>query len=35
VGQPDREADRPTTWLGGTVIGNVYASRQMKLARLP
>ncbi|SED37036.1 Winged helix DNA-binding domain-containing protein [Nocardioides exalbidus] len=31
----DREAERLTAWLGGTVIGNVYASRQMKQARLP
>ena len=30
-----REAQRLTTWLDGTVIGNVYASRQMKQARLP
>ena len=31
----EHEAERLTTWLDGTVIGNVYASRQMKLARLP
>jgi hypothetical protein len=31
----DREAERLTAWLDGTVIGNVYASRQMKQARLP
>lgn len=31
----EREAERLTTWLDGTVIGNVYASRQMKQARLP
>jgi hypothetical protein len=31
----EHEADRLTTWLDGTVIGNVYASRQMKQARLP
>ncbi|RYC13023.1 winged helix DNA-binding domain-containing protein [Nocardioides zhouii] len=31
----DAEAARLTAWLGGTVIGNVYASRQMKQARLP
>ncbi len=31
----DREAARLTAWLDGTVIGNVYASRQMKHARLP
>ena len=29
------EAQRLTAWLDGTVIGNVYASRQMKHARLP
>lgn len=29
------EARRLTAWLDGTVIGNVYASRQMKHARLP
>ncbi|MGF9756835.1 winged helix DNA-binding domain-containing protein [Microvirga sp. 0TCS3.31] len=29
------EAQRLTAWLEGTVIGNVYASRQMKHARLP
>ncbi len=31
----DREAERLTAWLDGTVIGNVYASRQMKQAMLP
>ncbi len=31
----DREAERLTAWLDGVVIGNVYASRQMKHARLP
>ncbi|NYE38872.1 hypothetical protein F4692_004027 [Nocardioides cavernae] len=31
----EREAERLTDWLDGTVIGNVYASRQMKQARLP
>ncbi|PKH44138.1 Winged helix DNA-binding domain-containing protein [Nocardioides alpinus] len=31
----DREAERLTAWLGGTVIGNVYASRLMKQAKLP
>lgn len=31
----EREAERLTAWLGGTVIGNVYASQQMKQARLP
>lgn len=31
----EREAERLTAWLDGTVIGNVYASRQMKQARLP
>lgn len=31
----EREAARLTQWLDGTVIGNVYASRQMKQARLP
>ena len=31
----DREAERLTAWLDGTVIGNVYASRQMKHAKLP
>jgi hypothetical protein len=31
----DREAERLTAWLDGTVIGTVYSSRQMKLARLP
>lgn len=31
----DHEAERLTAWLGGTVIGNVYASLQMKRARLP
>ena len=30
----DREAERLTAWLDGTVIGNVYASLQMKRARL-
>jgi hypothetical protein len=29
------ESQRLTAWLDGTVIGNVYASRQMKQARLP
>ena len=31
----EAEAERLTAWLDGTVVGNVYASRQMKLARLP
>ncbi len=31
----EAEAARLTAWLGGTVIGNVYASRQMKQAKLP
>ena len=31
----EREAERLTAWLDGTVIGNVYASLQMKQARLP
>lgn len=31
----DTEAERLTAWLDGTVIGNVYASLQMKQARLP
>ena len=31
----DREAGRLTDWLDGTVIGHVYASMQMKRARLP
>ena len=31
----EREAARLTAWLDGTVVGNVYASRQMKQARLP
>ena len=31
----EAEADRLTAWLDGTVVSNVYASRQMKLARLP
>jgi hypothetical protein len=31
----ENEARRLTAWLDGTVIGNVYASRQMKHARLP
>ena len=31
----EREAVRLTAWLDGTVIGNVYASRQMKQAKLP
>ena len=31
----EHEARRLTGWLDGTVIGNVYASRQMKHARLP
>ncbi|HEU4336815.1 MAG TPA: winged helix DNA-binding domain-containing protein [Nocardioides sp.] len=31
----EHEARRLTDWLDGTVVGNVYASRQMKLARLP
>lgn len=31
----DREAERLTEWLDGTVIGTVYASPQMKRARLP
>ncbi|GAA1920837.1 winged helix DNA-binding domain-containing protein [Nocardioides hwasunensis] len=31
----EHEAERLTAWLDGTVIGNVYASRQMKQARLP
>lgn len=29
------EAERLTAWLDGTVIGTVYASRQMKQAKLP
>jgi hypothetical protein len=29
------EAQRLTAWLDGTVIGNVYASRQMRQAKLP
>ncbi|USQ76157.1 winged helix DNA-binding domain-containing protein [Ornithinimicrobium cryptoxanthini] len=29
------EAERLTAWLGGEVIGSVYASAQMKQARLP
>lgn len=29
------EAERLTAWLDGVVISNVYASHQMKLARLP
>jgi hypothetical protein len=31
----EHEARRLTEWLDGTVIGNVYASRQMKQAKLP
>jgi hypothetical protein len=31
----EHEAERLTAWLDGTVIGNVYASLQMKRARLP
>ena len=31
----DHEAERLTAWLDGTVVGNVYASLQMKHARLP
>jgi hypothetical protein len=31
----EHEARRLTDWLDGTVVGNVYASRQMKQARLP
>jgi len=31
----EHEAHRLTAWLDGTVIGNVYASRQMKHAKLP
>jgi hypothetical protein len=31
----DHEARRLTDWLDGTIVGNVYASRQMKQARLP
>ena len=31
----EREAARLTDWLDGVVVGNVYASRQMKQARLP
>lgn len=31
----DAEAERLTGWLDGTVIGTVYASRQMKQAKLP
>ena len=31
----EHEAQRLTAWLDGIVIGNVYASRQMKQARLP
>lgn len=31
----EHEARRLTAWLDGTVIGNVYASRQMKQAKLP
>ncbi len=31
----DHEAERLTAWLDGTVIGTVYASLQMKRARLP
>ncbi|HSU01010.1 MAG TPA: winged helix DNA-binding domain-containing protein [Nocardioides sp.] len=29
----EREAERLTAWLDGTVVGTVYSSRQMKLAR--
>jgi hypothetical protein len=31
----EREAERLTAWLDGTVIGHIYASLQMKRARLP
>jgi hypothetical protein len=31
----EHEARRLTAWLEGTVIGNVYASRQMRQAKLP
>ncbi|GAA5137325.1 winged helix DNA-binding domain-containing protein [Alloalcanivorax gelatiniphagus] len=31
----EHEARRLTAWLDGTVVGNVYASQQMKQARLP
>ncbi len=31
----DRQAERLTKWLDGTVIGTVYSSLQMKQARLP
>lgn len=30
----DREAERLTAWLDGTVIGSVYASPQMKRAKI-
>lgn len=31
----EHEAQRLTAWLDGVVVGNVYASRQMKQAKLP
>jgi hypothetical protein len=31
----DAEAERLTTWLDGVRVSTVYASRQMKSARLP
>lgn len=31
----EHEAARLTAWLDGTVIGNIYASRQMRHAKLP
>ena len=30
----EKEADRLTRWLDGTVVGTVYSSPQMKQARL-
>lgn len=31
----EREAERLTAWLDGTVVGTIYNSRQMKQAKLP
>lgn len=35
VGAFDREAARLTGWLDGEIVNSVYASRQMREARLP
>jgi hypothetical protein len=31
----DREAERLTAWLAGEIVNSIYASRQMREAKLP